>query len=69
MAISESIKRAAQDLETALAEADTGVRALMAAEGEHSQGNGLVDFHVIEIERLTNVAEVLITLINREGKA
>lgn len=68
MAISESIKSASQDLETALAEADTGVRALLAATGEHSQGNGLVDFHMVEITRLSNVALELVTLINRESR-
>lgn len=69
MAISESIKRAAQDVETALAVADTGVRALRQAEGDHHPGNGLVDFHQNVIFDLAEVVGELIQAINRESRA
>lgn len=65
MATMESIKSAAAALESAIAEADTGVRALYAAEGDRSSGNGLVDFHAIAVRRLSEAALDLVTLINK----
>lgn len=76
MAISESIKRAVLDLETALAEADTIARAVSEAHGEHGARpvnstevpTGLVELVRIVVDRISGAADGLIREVNRAAR-
>lgn len=74
MAISESIKRAVLDLETALAEADTLARALQEAtrdgfDGrEHDQPSALVDLVGNLVRNLSTACERLISEVHHAAR-
>lgn len=76
MAISESTKRAALDLETALAEADTTARALSEAHGDPNTRyqqtdevpTGLVELLRLVVDRISQKADALLREVNRDAR-